>query len=54
LTQTDLPAGVKSGLRDACEILEDVEEISFIRFAKEDVIRNPLVSKIVQAYDQQS
>ncbi len=53
ITQTDLPTGVKSGLRDATEILEGVEGISFIRFAKEDVIRHPLVKKIVHAYDHQ-
>lgn len=53
ITQTDLPQGVKSGLRDATEILEGVEDIRFIHFAKEDVIRHPLVSKIVHAYDQQ-
>ena len=53
-SQTDLPRQEKSGLRDAVEILDGVEEIKFIRFAKEDVIRHPLVSKIVHAYDQKS
>lgn len=53
-SQTDLPQGVKSGLRDAVEILDGVNEIKFIRFAKEDVIRHHLVSKIVHAYDQKS
>lgn len=53
ITQTDLPVGVKSGLRDAQEILEGDEDIKFIHFAKEDVIRHPLVSKIIHAYDQQ-
>ena len=52
LSQTDLPVGVKSGLRDATEILEDVEDIQFIHFKKDDVIRHKLVSKIVNAYDQ--
>ncbi len=52
LSQTDLPIGVKSGLRDASEILGDVEDIQFIRFKKDDVIRHKLVSKIVNAYDQ--
>lgn len=52
LTQTDLPQHVKSGLRDAREILEDVKDIKFIHFEKDDVIRHPLVSKIVNAYDQ--
>jgi phosphate starvation-inducible PhoH-like protein len=54
ITQTDLPVGVKSGLRDATELLEGVEGIHFLRFMNEDVIRHPLVSKIVKAYDQQS
>lgn len=52
LSQTDLPVGVKSGLRDATEILEDVEDIKFIKFGKDDVIRHKLVSKIVNAYDE--
>lgn len=52
LSQTDLPIGVKSGLRDASEILQDVPGISFMHFKKEDVIRHPLVSKIVEAYDK--
>lgn len=54
ISQTDLPVGVKSGLRDATELLEGIEGIDFIRFAKEDVIRHPLVSKIVHAYDEQN
>jgi phosphate starvation-inducible PhoH-like protein len=54
LTQTDLPKSEKSGLRDACETLERIEEIKFIRFGKEDVIRHPLVGKIVEAYDRKS
>ena len=52
LSQTDLPVGVKSGLRDAKETLERVDEIKFIHFEKDDVIRHHLVSKIVNAYDQ--
>jgi len=52
LSQTDLPVGVKSGLRDASEILEGVDDIKFIHFKKEDVIRHHLVSKIVNAYEQ--
>lgn len=51
LTQTDLPGGMKSGLRDAVETLEGVEEIKFIHFTAQDVIRHPLVGKIVQAYN---
>jgi len=52
LSQTDLPGHIKSGLRDAVETLEAIEGIDFMRFAKEDVIRHPLVSKIIHAYDQ--
>ena len=52
LSQTDLPAHIKSGLRDAVETLEAIDGIEFMRFAKEDVIRHPLVSKIIHAYDQ--
>lgn len=52
LSQTDLPAHIKSGLRDAVETLESIDGIEFMRFAKEDVIRHPLVSKIIHAYDQ--
>jgi len=52
LTQTDLPVGVKSGLRDATEILEGIDDIHFTHFKKEDVIRHHLVSKIVNAYDK--
>jgi phosphate starvation-inducible PhoH-like protein len=51
-TQTDLPAGVKSGLKDAIEILEPVPEIKFLRFERGDVVRHPLVGKIVQAYEE--
>jgi phosphate starvation-inducible PhoH-like protein len=52
LSQTDLPSNVKSGLRDATEILGSIPEIKFINFNKDDVIRHPLVGKIVHAYDQ--
>lgn len=51
LSQTDLPREQKSGLRDAVEILEGVEDIGFIHFENKDVIRHPLVSKVVSAYD---
>lgn len=52
ITQTDLPVGIKSGLRDAIEILQDVGEIKFINFTKGDVVRHPLVGRIVDAYDR--
>lgn len=52
ITQTDLPPGIKSGLRDAVEILEGVEGIKFMQFENKDVVRHPLVSKIINAYDR--
>ena len=54
LTQTDLPKGQKSGLRDAVEVLRAVEGISFSFFTAHDVVRHPLVARIVRAYESQS
>ena len=54
LTQIDLPKHVKSGLRDAIEVLREVEGVSFTFFEARDVVRHPLVAKIVRAYDKQS
>jgi phosphate starvation-inducible PhoH-like protein len=51
LSQVDLPRGVRSGLRDALEVLEHVEGISFVQFSDKDVVRHRLVSRIVKAYD---
>jgi phosphate starvation-inducible PhoH-like protein len=52
LTQIDLPLGVRSGLRDAMETLEGVAGIQVVRFDNRDVVRHPLVARIVEAYDQ--
>ena len=52
LTQTDLPKHVKSGLRDAIDVLRDVEGVSFTFFESRDVVRHPLVARIVSAYDR--
>jgi phosphate starvation-inducible PhoH-like protein len=52
VTQVDLPEGKKSGLRAARQILENVEGIKFFDFTDRDVVRHPLVSKIVTAYDR--
>ena len=52
ITQTDLPHGARSGLREARELLTGVEGISFCRFTDVDVVRHPLVQKIVVAYEQ--
>jgi len=50
LTQTDLPRGTESGLKDATRILQNVDEIAFVEFDERDVVRHGLVSKIVNAY----
>lgn len=54
LSQTDLPRDVKSGLRDAWEKLNDIEDIACVRFHEDDVIRHPLTAKIVKAYEASS
>jgi phosphate starvation-inducible protein PhoH and related proteins len=50
-TQIDLPRHIKSGLRDAIEVLHEVEGISFTFFTARDVVRHPLVQRIVRAYE---
>ena len=52
MTQTDLPKHVTSGLRDATEVLHDVEGVSFTFFTAHDVVRHPLVQRIVRAYER--
>jgi phosphate starvation-inducible PhoH-like protein len=52
-TQIDLPRGIGSGLVQALRVLEDVSEIGFVRFTSADVVRHPLVARIVEAYDAQ-
>ena len=51
-TQIDLPRGAPSGLTHAANILEDVEGIGFTYFANKDVVRHPLVQRVVEAYDR--
>ena len=51
-TQIDLPRGIKSGLADSISVLEKVEGISLVALENEDIVRNPLVKKIVAAYEQ--
>lgn len=51
VTQTDLPRGQRSGLRQIIEVLKDVEGISFSFFTAKDVVRHPLVAEILNAYD---
>ena len=52
MTQIDLPKQVKSGLKDAIEVLRDVDGVSFTFFQAKDVVRHPLVARIVTAYDK--
>ena len=51
LTQKDLPFDIKSGLEQALEVLSKVEDIGFSYMTNRDVVRHPLVQKIVTAYD---
>jgi phosphate starvation-inducible PhoH-like protein len=51
VTQTDLPQGKLSGLRHALGVLKGVTGVSFTFFDARDVVRHPLVQRIVQAYE---
>ena len=52
ITQVDLPRGARSGLRHAIEVLSEVDEISFNFFQSQDVVRHPVVARIVEAYER--
>ena len=52
ITQIDLPAGRRSGLIDAADVLKGVEGISFVQFNERDVVRHTLVQRIVKAYER--
>ena len=51
-TQIDLPRGAHSGLTHVSNILTEVEGIGFTWFGNKDVVRHPLVQRIVEAYDR--
>ncbi|RRJ83581.1 PhoH family protein [Aestuariirhabdus litorea] len=51
ITQVDLPRGTRSGLVQATRVLKDVKGIGFTHFSSRDVVRHPLVQRIVEAYD---
>ena len=53
-TQIDLPRGQRSGLREAEEVLKNIDAIEFVYFNEKDVVRHKLVQMIVQAYDKHS
>ncbi|GGA68652.1 PhoH family protein [Ornithinibacillus halotolerans] len=54
ITQVDLPKGVKSGLQVADKLLASIKDISFIYLTQTDVVRHPLVQKIIDAYEKAS
>ena len=52
ITQVDLPPGTVSGLREANHILQGIDGITFVRFTERDVVRHPLVQKVINAYQR--
>lgn len=52
ITQTDLPDGKSSGLKEAIKILKNIDDISIIRLSDKDVVRHRLVQKIINAYEK--
>ena len=54
LTQTDLPKTIRSGLTDAIHRLRDVEGLAIVYLDESDIVRNPLVSRIVKAYEDET
>ncbi len=54
ITQIDLPSGKRSGLLEGMDVLKGVEGISFVLFDERDVVRHPLVQRIVRAYEKYS
>lgn len=52
ITQVDLPRGQRSGLRHAIEVLDDIKGVSFNYFQAKDVVRHPVVGRIIEAYEK--
>ena len=52
LTQVDLPSGQKSGLFEAVNILKEIKGIEILKLGTSDIVRHPLVSKIIEAYEK--
>jgi len=52
VTQIDLPREAQSGLKQVINILQDVEGISFTFFNSKDVVRHPIVARIIEAYER--
>lgn len=53
ITQIDLPGGKKSGLIHACKLLDGIEGIQIVRLSSKDVVRHPLVQRIIEQYDEE-
>ena len=51
ITQTDLPSGQRSGLRDAIDLIDGIRGIGMVQFTDVDVVRHPLVAALIRAYD---
>ncbi|RYD24981.1 MAG: PhoH family protein, partial [Verrucomicrobiaceae bacterium] len=51
-SQVDLKPGVRSGLAEAEHALQGIDGITFLRFAKHDIVRHPVVGRIVEAYER--
>ncbi len=52
LTQIDLPRQVTSGMREAVDVLRDIEGIGIVHLGQKDIVRHKLVTRIVEAYDK--
>ena len=52
LTQKDLPGNAVSGLDTAIKVLKNIDEVAFVQLTSQDVVRHPLVQKIVKAYEE--
>lgn len=52
ITQIDLPSHKQSGLLQAIKVLKNINEIKFVKFEKSDIVRHPLVARIVEAYEE--
>ena len=53
-SQIDLKSSIKSGIIIASNLLKDIEDIALIKFDNKDVVRHPLVSKIIAAYEREN
>ncbi|MBR5263423.1 MAG: PhoH family protein [Clostridia bacterium] len=54
VTQIDLPRNCKSGLVEAIQVLQNIKDIEIFRFSRKDVVRHPLVQKIIEAYESRT